>query len=78
MRLGEDSYLSKVLNRSQQLEDVEWVFFGSASEFHFKSEIGISVQPATLVDILGPDCDEPVLAVAQVWAELHDQVRKLV
>ena len=36
------------------------------------------MQPATLVDILGPHSYEPVLAVAHIRTKLHDHVRELV
>ena len=63
---------------SEQLEDVEGVFFAVALEFHLEAEVGIAVQPASLVDILWPHRNEPVLTVAHVRAKLHDHVRKLV
>lgn len=36
------------------------------------------MQPATLVDILGPHSYEPVLAVAHIRTKLHDHVGELV
>ena len=63
---------------SEQLEDVEGVFFAVALEFHLEAEVGIAVQPASLVDILWPHRNEPVLAVAHVRAKLHDHVGKLI
>ena len=63
---------------SQELEYIKGVLFTVAFEFHFESEVCISVQPATLIYVLWPHSDKPVLTVPQIWAKLHDHVRKLV
>ena len=63
---------------SEQFEDVEGVFFCVANEFHFESVVGVSVQPASLVNIFRSYCYKPVLAMPQVRAKLHDHVGKLV
>ena len=63
---------------SQQLEDVEGVLFTIAFELHLESEVGITVEPATLVYVLRSHRHEPVLAMAHVRAKLHDHVRELV
>ena len=63
---------------SEQFEDVEGVLFPVALELHFQSKVGVSMQPATLVDVLRPDSDKPVLSMAQIRAKLHDHIGKLV
>ena len=52
--------------QSEQFEYIEGVLFPVAFELHFKSEVSVSMQPASLIDILRPDSDKPVLAVTQV------------
>ena len=63
---------------SKQLEDVEGVLFTIALELHLESEVCITMEPATLVNILRSYRHKPVLAVAHVRAKLHDHVRELV
>ena len=63
---------------SEQFEDVERVFFCVTNEFHFESVVGISVQPASLVNIFRSYCYKPMLAMPQVRAKLHDHISKLV
>ena len=63
---------------SEQFKDIEGVFFAIAFEFHLESEVGITMEPATLIDIFRPYCDKPVLSVAHIRAKLHNHVCKLV
>ena len=49
---------------SKQLENIERILFSATLEFHFESEIRVSVKPATLVDVFGSNSDKPVLAVS--------------
>ena len=63
---------------SKKLKDIKGVFLAVAPELHFESEVGVTMQPSSLVNVLWPHSHEPVLAVPQIRAKLHDHVCKLV
>ena len=63
---------------SKKLEDIERILFTVSFKLHFESKVGISMQPASLIDILGSYSDKPMLSMSQIRAKLHNHVSELV
>ena len=69
---------SSIFSLLLKLEHVQLILFRIANEFHFEREFGVSVQKPTLLNILGPHSDKPVLTVAHPSAKVHHRQGKLV